>query len=149
MTTVKPFDRSVIETYLLEQDLNYLKDRDGDFQVKFNYDEDCGCALTVWFVLNNSIYRVQVVSDKPIPRQDWEKIVMLCNTWNQQKRWPKAYLNISNPETDQNGFIVLEEHIDLQQGIHQELFNDWTSTVISASSGFWMWLNKEQELFDN
>lgn len=149
MATIKPFDHSVIETYLLEQDLNYLKDRDGDFQVRFNYDEDLGCALTIWFIMTNSIYRVQAVTDKPIPRQDWGKALMLCNTWNQNKRWPKAYLNIKDPETDQNGFIMLEEHIDLAEGIHQELFNDWTRTVISAASSFWMWANKEQGLFDN
>lgn len=146
MATVETFDRGMIKNYLEEKDLNYFEDRDGDFIVRFNYDEDWGCALDIWFIVNNSVYKVQINSTKPIPREDWGKTMMLCNTWHQQRRWPRAYLYIENPETDENGFIILNGNIDLEEGIHQELLDDWTGTIISAGFGFWKWAHQEQGL---
>ncbi len=147
MAIVKTFNRAMIENYLREKDLNYFQDRDGDFQLRWSYDEECGCQLTVWFLLfNDSVYQITIVSDKQIPRQDWGKTMLLCNTWNQERRWPKAFLYIENPETDKQGSINLREAIDLQEGVHQELFDDWTTTVISASFAFWKWAHQEKGL---
>jgi len=149
MSTVQRFDHTVIEKYLKGRDLKYLRDSEGDYRIDFAYDEDTGCELTVWLIASgqhNEIYEVLVISDKRIPKSDWEKIIMLCNTWNRERRWPKAYLYVRDSATDTIGHIRLEQQIDLEQGIHQELFNDFTNTIILGAFLFWEWAHKEQNL---
>jgi len=149
MPTVQKFDHTMIEKYLKNRELKYLRDSEGDYRVDFAYDEDTGCEMTVWLIAsgrNHEIYSVLVLSDKAIPKSDWGKAAMLCNTWNKERRWPKAYLFVRDPATDMRGEIRLEQQIDLEQGIHQELFNDFTNTMILGSFLFWEWAHKEQGL---
>jgi len=149
MPTVQKFSRSMIEKYLKAKNLKFLRDSDGDFRISFAYDEDTGCKLDVWFIAGGpqgDIYYVGVHSDKRIPKSDWGRAVMLCNTWNKERRWPKAYLYVHDPSTDTVGSIRLEEQIDLEKGIHQELLDDFTDTVIASANLFWEWAHKEQGL---
>ncbi|REJ38876.1 MAG: YbjN domain-containing protein [Microcystis flos-aquae TF09] len=146
-TTVQSFDRCMIESYLKDKDFNYLKDRDGDFQLTFRRDDKMGCELTFFFMAQGeegSIYVITAFSDKPIPRSDWGKALMFCNTWNKEIRWPKAYLSASDPDNDTTGKIVLEEHIDLCEGIHQALLNDFTDTVLSTAIQFWQRAHQQE-----
>lgn len=147
MPTVKQFDRSMIENYLKKKDLNFLRDRDGDFIVNFSYDEDIGCETSVFFMVagdKNNIYTVQVLPDKVIPKSQWGNALMLCNTWNKERRWPKVFLNIENLENDTTAKIFLQENIDLGEGIHQELLDDYTETVLVAAIEFLKWMHKEK-----
>ncbi len=87
-----------------------------------------------------------MASDKRIPKSDWGRAVMICNTWNKERSWPKAYLFVRNPSTDTHGLIVLEDVIDLEKGIHQELLDDFSLTSIATAISFWKWAHKEQGL---
>lgn len=147
MPTVKQFDRSMIENYLKKKKINFLRDRDDDFIVNFSYDEDTGCEMSVLLMVGgekNNIYTVQVVPDKVIPKSQWGNALMLCNTWNKERRWPKVYLKIANLETDTTTKIILEEHIDLGEGIHQELLDDYTDTVLATAFAFLKWMHQEK-----
>jgi len=147
MARVESFSRSMMEKYLQERGLKYLTDRDGDFRVGFTYEQDIGCELTVWLIAGgsrNQIYVVRIRSDKRIPKSDWTRVAMVCNTWNKERRWPKAYLYVRDPNTDTSGEILLEMQIDLQKGIHQELLNDFTDTAIATAYQFWRWAHQEQ-----
>jgi len=149
MPTVQKFDRSMIEKYLKSVNLKYLRDSDGDFVAQFAYDEDTGCELTLYLIAagqKNEIYVIRVLSDKRIPKSDWGRAMMLCNTWNDERRWPKAYLHVANPDKDTIGTIVLEEQIDLEKGIHQELLDDLTTTILMGAHLFWEWAHKEKGL---
>lgn len=147
MPTVKKFDRSMIENYLKSRNLKYLVDSDDDYRVEFAYSESTGCELTVLLIAagaKREIYQILVLSDKRIPKKDWGQAIMACNTWNKEKRWPKAYLYVSDPSKDSVGMIMLEGQIDLEKGIHQELFDDFTDTIIVTANSFWEWAHKEQ-----
>lgn len=147
MPTVQKFDRSMIERFLKSRNLKYLVDSEGNYRVEFAYDESTGCELTVLLIAAGSrrqIYQIVVLSDKRIPRKDWERAIMACNTWNKENHWPKAYLYVSDPSKDNFGMIMLEGQIDLEKGIHQELFDDFTDTIIVAAHSFWEWAYKEQ-----
>ncbi len=147
MPTVQKFDRSMIERYLKSRNLKYLVDSDGDYRVEFAYDESVGCGLKVLLIAagpRHQIYQIVVLSDKRIPQKDWARAVMACNTWNKEKRWPKAYLYVADPSKDTVGMIMLEGQIDLEKGIHQELFNDFTDTIIATATSFWKWAHTEQ-----
>ena len=149
MATVQNFNRNMIEKYLRGKDLRFLTDSDGDFVVQFGYNEDLGGELTVYLCAEGSrkdVYSIRIMSDKRIAKSDWGRAIMLCNTWNKEKRWPKAYLNVRNPDTDTRGTIEVEHHIDLEQGIHQELLDDLTNNIILGATHFWEWAHQEQGL---
>lgn len=149
MTTVQKFDRSMIEKFLKKRDLKYLVDRDGDYRIDFSYDPDIQCELTVWLIAGGSdhdIYNVLITSNKRIAKSDWGRAIFACNTWNKERRWPKAYLDVSDPNKDSWGYIALEHQILLSAGIHQELLDNFTDTVILGGYSFWEWAAKEQGL---
>lgn len=148
MSVVRQFGSEVIETYLKEKGFRYLVDSDGDYTIAFAYEDDWGCALDVWLLRGGSereIYGIRVFSDKRIPREDWARVIHMCNTWNRERRWPKASLDIKD-SSSLTSKIILEFDIDLEAGIHQELFDDITGTMIAAGSQFWKWAHLEQGL---
>lgn len=149
MATVSIFNDNMIESYFKSKETEFLKDSAGDYCVRLGRDDDWGCGLDIWLIKggkNKGILTVAVYADKEIAKQNWGKYIMLCNTYNKERRWPKAYLQIDDENTSTNGKLILEEHIDLEKGIHQELFNDYVDTVLSAAFGFWKWLHKEKGL---
>ena len=148
MATVEPFSTEMIERYLASRRLAYLVDHDKDYRVAFSYDEDLGCALDMWFLVggrDRQILSIRAVGQRPIPRADFAMVLELCNEWNRDRRWPKAYLYCRNAN-DAEGAIYLEENIDLAPGIHQELLDDWLDTMRSAAVQFWMWAHGEKGL---
>lgn len=147
MATVRGFDRSMIRTFLDDKDIHFLIDRDGDFQVVFSDNGERGCEITFWLIAGGSnaqIYNIMAWSDKRIPRSDWGQALLLCNTWNKEKRWPRAYLWASDPASDTTGSIRLDMQLDLEPGIHQELLDDFSLTVMAGVLNFWEWAHKEQ-----
>jgi len=136
----------MIERYLQGKSLRFMVDADGDFRVEFAHDRECDCELTVWFIAGGpkkDVYCVRVNSNKHIPQRDWGKAVLICNQWNKERRWPKAFLYYRDSEAE-HGDILLEGQIDLEQGIHQELFDDFTNTVIATAFQFWKWAHEEK-----
>ena len=147
MAIVQTFARGQIEKYLRKMELKFLQDSDGDFLVQFGYDDDYGCEITVYMMAagkRSDVYSIRINSDKRIPKRDWGQALMLCNTWNKERRWPKAYLSVRDPNNDTTASISLEFDIDLEQGIHQELLDDLTGTIIAGGCQFWEWAHKEQ-----
>lgn len=146
MSTVEKFSPDMIERFLKGRDLKYLKDSDDDFQARF-YDEEGGPELTMWFLSQGTqkeIYCIMTLSDRSIPKSNWGRAVFFCNTWNKEMRWPKAYLQVSDPDSDTTGQIILEGQIDLEQGIHQELFNDFSNLIMGSATSFWERAHKEE-----
>ena len=147
MPTVQKFDRNMIERYLKSRSWKYLIDSDGDYRVEFAMDDEAGCELTVWLIMggpNKEIYDCMIWSSRRVKKEEWGKAILMCNDWNKQKRWPKAYVYVRDRNTDTVGDIRLEQQMDLETGIHQELFDDFTSTIISGAHAFWKWATKEQ-----
>jgi hypothetical protein len=149
MATVEKFTRPMIERYLRSVGVKFLTDSDGDFVVQFGYSETQGCELSFYFIAGgreNEIYVIRAFSDKRIARDEWARAVMLCNQWNTERRWPKAYLQVKDPASDNYGAILLEEQIDLEKGIHQELLDDFSNTFVVTAGSFWEWAHKEKGL---
>lgn len=146
MPNVRSINRGMIEQYLKNRNLKYMVDSDGDFRVEFAYSDMVGCEMTLWLILQGrrkDVYTILVMTDKAIPKADWLKAMTWCNTWNMEKRWPKAYLHVRDPESDYVGSIRLEYPLDLEQGIHQELLEDLTDSIHVAAIRFWEQTNKQ------
>lgn len=148
MPYVQKFERKMIEQTLRSNNLRFLRDSDDDFVLEWGYDDEHGCALKSLLMVgggNKDVYRITTTSDRRIPRNDWGRTIMICNTWNMERNWPKAYLRVANA-SDNYGLIVLENAFDLEKGIHQELLDDFTLTAIGTAFQFWKWAHQEQGL---
>ncbi len=146
MAIVSQFDRSMIEQFLKSTGLRYLRDSDGDFIVQFGFDVDRGNEMSVMLMASGNmgqIYAIYTESTTIIQPLDVERAIRMCNTWNTEKRWPKAYLRMRQDAGRSYGRIMLEGQLDLEKGIHQELLDDFTSTIIATSNAFWEWAHKE------
>lgn len=149
MGYVEPFGHAMIESFLDDDGLHYLRDRDGDFLVQFGYDDDIqGHPRFLLAVAGDQDEQYCLRGDtlRRVPKSDWERFLRLCNEWNAQFKMPKVYLEIDDPNSSATGRIVCEQWVDLEPGTHQELINHLTTTFFSACFGFWRWLVRQDDL---
>ena len=143
MPKVEEFSRKMVERTLDDMNVRYLRDKDGDFVALFGEDEKAGCEIRLHVIITgsrNQILRAAMLSDADVRSVDAGLLYRVCNTWNREHRWPRAYV-------DGDGDIVLEEYVDLDKGIHQELLRDFMLTVMATGFQFWRWAHNEQGLF--
>jgi hypothetical protein len=149
MGFVENFSRDMIEAFLEEDGLHYLRDREGDFLVQFGYDEEIDGHPRFLLAASGEDqeqYCLRGDTLQRIPRPDWERILRLCNEWNALYKMPKVYFEVDDPNTSATGRIVCEQWLDLDVGVHQELINHVSSTFFSACFGFWRWLKRQNAL---
>ena len=149
MKFVESFGRHMIEAFLEEDGLNFLRDRDGDFIVQFGYDDEIeGHPRFLLAVAgdDNEQYCLRGDTLSRVSREDWDRSARLCNEWNALYKMPKVYFEVDDPNKSTTGRIVCEQWLDLEAGVHQELINQFTSTFFSACFGFWRWLERQHAI---
>ncbi len=149
MGFVEPFGHGMIEAFLEESELHYLRDRDGDFVVEFGYDDQI--AGHPRFLLaaagdDHEQYCMRGDTLRRVPRSDWDCLLRLCNEWNALYKMPKVYFEVDDPNSSTTGRVVCEQWLNLETGLHQELVNQLTSAFFSACFGFWRWLERQKAL---
>jgi hypothetical protein len=148
VATVEEFSREMVETYIANRNLSSVADEDGDYRFRFADDEGTGRRLEMWLLFGGpekKILTVRFVTNKPIDKAVWGTALEICNDWNRDRRWPKAYFIVSGSD-DSLGFILLEEDIDFATGVHQELLEDWIETIRLSAFQFWVWAHGERGL---
>lgn len=148
MPEVQRFDQAMIEAYLQKKGVIYLVDQDGNYRVGYSHDAEIGGAMTVWLLRageQREIYHIRVTSDRRIAQWSWGKAMLLCNQWNGERRWPKAFLFYPADDAE-FGEVVLEGQLDLEHGVHMELFEYFTDATVSGAYQFWKWAHEEQGL---
>ena len=149
MGIVETFGHAMIQAFLDDSELHYLRDRDGDFVVEFGYDEEVLGHPRFMLVAageDHQQYCLRGDSLRRVPRLEWDRLLRLCNEWNAQYKLPKVYLDVDDPNASTTGKVVCEQWLNLEAGIHQELINQMTSTFFSACFGFWRWLERQDAL---
>ena len=149
MGSEQRFERGMIEAFLDESELEYLSDRDGDFIIEFEYDEEV--AVHPRFLLavsgeDGEQFCLRGDATKRVARADWDRTLRLCNEWNALFKMPKVYLEIEDPNLSTSGRVVCEQWLSLEAGLSQELLNELTTTFFSACFGFWRWLRRQEDL---
>ena len=119
MGFVESFSHAMIEAFLDEDGLHYLRDRDGDFIVQFGYDEEIqGHPRFLLAVSGDDQEQYCLRGDtlQRVPRSDWDRMLRLCNEWNALYKMPKVYLEVDDPNASTTGRVVCEQWIDLEVG---------------------------------
>jgi hypothetical protein len=145
MPLVTTFSPELVDGYLGSHPRGWQKESELMWRANLGHHEERGCnldALLIGLFVYN-MYVVKVVSDYEVPRTKWGEALLLCNTWNKDQ-YGRTYLSAENFDTDDIGRIVCEECISLEQGAHQELFNDFTENAINRGMLFWKWAHQEE-----
>ena len=149
MAREQSFDRAMIAEFLDQSELEYLRDRDGDFIIEFEYDEEVDVHPRFFLAVageSSEQYCLRGDPTKRVPRADWERTLWLCNEWNALYKMPKVYLEVEDPNLSTTGRIVCEQWLSLEAGLSPELLGEITTTFFSACFGFWRWLRHQDEL---
>ena len=149
MRIVETFGHPMILAFLEDSELHYLRDRDGDFVVEFGYDEEVAGHPRFMLVASgedSEQYCLRADTRRRVPKLDWDRSLRLCNEWNALYKLPKVYLEIDDPNVSTTARVVCEQWINLESGIHQELFNQLSNTFFSACFGFWRWLERQDAM---
>lgn len=145
-STVQRFTRTMIRRYLDRTELDYLRDTHDDFRVDFAYDDDLNCALSFWLMAvgqQDEIYGIEARSTRRFPGETWDWCLLVVNEWNKRMRYPKAYFYVADAEQGRTGEIRLEQYTDLEKGVHQDLLDSLTYTVMGGAMRFYSWLNDQ------
>ena len=149
MGFVESFGHAMIQAFLEDCGLHYLRDRDGDFVVEFGYDEEVHGHPRFMLVASGAEqeqYCLRGDTMKRVPRTEWDRLLRLCNEWNAQYKLPKVYLEIDDPNASASGRVIAEQWLNLDSGIHKELLKEITSTFFTSCFGFWRWLERQDAL---
>ncbi len=149
MSFVQSFGHAMIEAYLEEEELHYLRDRDGDFVIEFGYDDEiAGHPRFLLIAAGEDHHQFCLRGDtlRRVSRPDWDRVIKLCNEWNSQYKMPKVYFEVDDPNASATGRVVCEQWLNLENGIHQEGVNGLTSSFFSSCFGFWRWMERQKDI---
>lgn len=90
------------------------------------------------------------VSDRRVPAGQLDRAYLLCNQWNAQWRWPRAYVDLPRQDARApdpgSGILTLDYQAYLARRIHQGLFDSLLAAVEGATWSFWEMARREFNL---
>ena len=133
------FGYKLIKGYLRSRNLKYVQDSDRDFRVVFGGNSGTSLEVALWIEEREKgpIYSICAFPDQRVLKDDWGTVLSLCNTWNNQRHWPRARLYM--PENNTVGNIKLDFHVSINNEITPELFAAITDDVVRGAISFWEW----------
>ncbi|MDQ3692572.1 MAG: YbjN domain-containing protein [Chloroflexota bacterium] len=133
---VEAFSQTMLEAAVSASDLRYLKDPNGLIMIRVGKDDHF--SLEMWLASEgeqNSILAIRTVSDRSFPRSQLGRLLMLCNQWNRESRWPTAKVDFE--DNSPRVYIGLEHHVSLNSGAHTQLVTEIVRCIGFGSYAFW------------
>jgi len=144
---LEPLGPGMIARHLDEMELSYWRMGPAHFLVNFAYDSELDRCVKVRLATDGTdgdILMIRVEDDRRIPRERFPEAMQLCNRWNADCRWPRAWLDIPDPEPDAeeapepaSGNLVLDFQVPLRGPLPPGLVDGIIQAVISANGDFW------------
>ncbi len=148
---VQPFEREMVRDHLERQQLTFETDSDGDFHLVFAPPREGSPRVDAWITAegtNGDILVVRARGEALVPKTLWPETMALCNQWNRDRRFPKAYLYVPDEPESLWGQITLEGQFPLAAGCTQPMVDECISTIITTALGFWEWMSERSSLAD-
>jgi hypothetical protein len=136
-SVVRPFGRDMIAHFVELHRLNYLTDSDGDFWIRYAYDPAIDGQLQIYIGAEGDDHNILVCRceiSRTFEPEGIADLLKVCNTWNEEKRWPKAFVS---PDRTERLAVFLESQYALHRGAFDALVEDTIETFIAGSVQFW------------
>ncbi len=148
--TVEPVGPAMLRTALKAKGWSIYETDDHWFSVQYRYEKDSGRRVRATLGLVGSkkeIVDLLIQGDSRLVDGQFERAYQLCNAWNQNNRWPRAYVLVDEDEgTRRSGRLSLDCIFDGGTGLTQELLNRLLHNALSHAWNFWELAHAEYRL---
>lgn len=135
-----------IEQYLHNRDLRFFRDEDGDFMVFIYAPSGDPLGFNLSIDAARHIYTITGSNPRPIPIDNWPRLLGLINEHHCQSRWPKCCI-YNTDKTDSNnqpvGLLSAEHHVLDFQLVEPDALEIITDITIRAIFDFFEWIKSE------
>jgi hypothetical protein len=141
MSVVSPISIDRVRRVLDKLSISHKVDDDGDIAFVLNADDDVAYDVVCFLMLkgsNKEVYQIMLIPSKAIPARKQGEALLACNQWNVEKLYPAAYLQPGDESK-----VVAMYGIDLEKGIHDELLEDFTRSIVSMGWEFFKFISKK------
>ncbi len=151
----QPFTVDTLVRYLRASGLPFWESGASAYTASWDYDPAIDRCTQAFFSVEGAdqgILSARWVSDRRVPAEHFDRAFRLCNQWNSEWHWPRAYLDIPrlaggrDGADPASGILALDLHLYLAKGIHQGLFDSQVCAAQAASWNFWELANREYRL---
>lgn len=134
--------RQLVIDALTAQQLKYTIDDEGDLHVVFSRRKGKDIDFFVFNPERTKGFLVAVgMCSRYFENDQLAKLITFCNTWNRDKRMPRAY--VAGPDSDGDFTVRLDLQILCERGVPVDLVQDNLDLFMSASISFWNALDEE------
>jgi hypothetical protein len=155
---LRPFTSDTLVRYLRAIDRPFWECGPDRYVAPYEYDPASDRCCQAFYSVEGrdpDILCVRWVSDRRVPAEQLSLAYLLCNQWNAQWRWPRAFVDLPTV-TDADGqpgsglppsgVLTLDFQLHLQQRIHQALFDSLLAPVQEATWAFWEMAHRDYNL---
>jgi len=130
-----------VEGFLGAKGWRHHMNGDGDFEFELK-SSGAKLTFTVGYDDSEGAYTVQAASGLDIAPEDSARALELCNRWNEQHWWPKAYVEAGEEESEFR-HLRCEDTLRTGPSLSQALVEEFTAAAVEGCKRFWQWLTEE------
>jgi hypothetical protein len=151
---LRPFTSDTLVRYLRTIDRPFWECGQDRYVATYDYDPTSDRSCQAFYSIEGrepDILCVRWVSDRRVPAEHLSLAYMLCNQWNAEWRWPRAYVDVPRLAAGADalpvsGVLTLDFQLYLNQRIHQGLFDSLLTPVQEATWSFWELAHRDYDL---
>jgi hypothetical protein len=147
---LQPLTTDMIDAFLKADEFSFYSADWGFRMAFFRYSASSDRVIRMTLGVdgpNRDILLFRLVGDRRVDPAQFELAYRLCNTWQNDYRFPRALLELPDPPENgegkeelpwnPSGCLVLDYQIPLPKGISQDGFNELVRRLIGNSWDFW------------
>ena len=125
LQTLQPLTNELIASVLAGHGYNFHTDSDGDLVGR--WDDNLIYFFRVG--VNHEVFQVRTLAATTFPIESVPALHEFCNTWNQERLWPKAYVHVDD---DGRVRVCGEVVADLERGVTPQQLDQLISCGIAT-----------------
>lgn len=136
MATTEPLTRSLVIDALMRDEIRHRVDDDGDIRITIVRQKGKDVSIYI-FNPDTDGYFLSLLTMTPrfFTAAEMPQLVEFCNTWNREKRMPRAY--VTGPDSDGDYTVKLDLHVRCENGTHTGFLQENILFYLSSSLAFW------------
>ncbi|WP_053043517.1 type III secretion system chaperone family protein [Thermus filiformis] len=139
---IRPFDRERIGEALRAAGISFFRGEEGQFLVLVGSRMTPYSAVVTLSAegVDGDVLAVRALV-RGVVGLSREEALEKANAWNKGRRWPRAYV-------DDDGDLMLDFHLDMEEGIHTPFLARTVQTVLTGVELFTLWLDGKEGVLE-
>lgn len=147
---VQPLAIDMVDAFLKEDDYNFYSSEWGNRMAFFRYGPISDRVVRMNLNVggrNQDVLFWRMVCDRRVDPPLFDLAYRLCNTWQNEYWFPRAFLEVPDPPErkegeeemawNPSGSLVLDYQIPFPKGLSQEALNELIRRLVANSWDFW------------